>query len=507
MQVARTACMECSKKWFDCCALSYEKEFAILGQCPHLVLYDEFEFVDVISNGVKVGCDFVVISYGKLAHILYFVDNLALLNHGFNVFSYEADVLVDFFDEVDVVGCEFFHLGGVGECGLYFAHIVYEFALVLGGDGDDVIHAKVSENACLNLYFLLIGFPFDFVSGLKLVAVHDVHAFKHLHAVGIKVAVENDGAGCLAVQSTAGCLFLPLIAIAVAVEVNRLANLDVLTNDLKDGRYFVLALCDESVYTGLEILESLSHSGVEHNHCAGAVGYGTDGAELEAVAGEGERRGAVAVGVVNHEFGYLWHVELHAVLSFQGEELVGGRVLHLVEEFAHLLSEEAGDDGGRCFVGAQAVSVRCAHDRGLEQTVVLVYAHQCLDNEHDEAEVVLGCLAWAMKQSAGVCGEAPVVVLTRAVDSCKWLFVEQAAESVLAGYLTHQRHDEHVVVDGQIAFFKDGGEFKLVGGYLVVTCFAGDAEFECLNLEVTHEFLHTFGDGAEVMVVHLLILC
>ena len=52
-----------------------------------------------------------------------------------------------------------------------------------------------------------------------------------------------------------------------------------------------------------------------------------------------------------------------------------------------------------------------AHDRRLEQTVVLVYGHEGLNNEDDETQVVLGCLARTVEQHAGVGGQAPVFVL------------------------------------------------------------------------------------------------
>ena len=39
-----------------------------------------------------------------------------------------------------------------------------------------------------------------------------------------------------------------------------------------------------------------------------------------------------------------------------------------------------------------------------------------------------------------------------------------------------------------------------------MACFAGDAEFESLDFEVAHEFCDAFGDGAKVVVLHLLVL-
>ena len=52
-----------------------------------------------------------------------------------------------------------------------------------------------------------------------------------------------------------------------------------------------------------EGLERLGHSGIEHQVGVGDVLLGAAGTELELVAGEGERGGAVAVGVVLHQLG------------------------------------------------------------------------------------------------------------------------------------------------------------------------------------------------------------
>ena len=52
------------------------------------------------------------------------------------------------------------------------------------------------------------------------------------------------------------------------------------------------------------------------------------------------------------------------------------------------------------------------HDRGLQQTIVLVYTHQCLNDKGSETQVLLWGLARSVEQYAVVCGERPVVVLT-----------------------------------------------------------------------------------------------
>ena len=97
-------------------------------------------------------------------------------------------------------------------------------------------------------------------------------------------------------------------------------------------------------------------------------------------------------------------------------------------------------------------------------------------------------------------------MLARAVDAVEGFLVEQYAEAVIAGDTLHQRHQQHIVIDGEVALLEDGGELELVRGDLVVARLTGNGEFEGLDLEVFHKGLHAVGDGAEVVVVHLLVL-
>ena len=83
-----------------------EEEFAIFGERPHFVLDDEFEFVDVVANVAQEGLNLVVIGHGEGANVGEAVHFLALLDHGFDGIDDEIGVVVDLFDERDVVGAE-----------------------------------------------------------------------------------------------------------------------------------------------------------------------------------------------------------------------------------------------------------------------------------------------------------------------------------------------------------------------------------------------------------------
>ena len=161
---------------------------------------------------------------------------------------------------------------------------------------------------------------------------------------------------------------------------------------------------------------------------------------------------------------------------------------------------------GGASLAAEAVGVGGAHDGGLEQAVVAIDAHQGLDDEGDEAERGLGSLAGGVEQHAGVGGEAPVAVFAAAVDAGEGLLVEQDDEAVLARHLLHQRHQEHVVVDGEVAVLEDGGKLKLVGATSLWRVLQGMASSRACTSRSFMKLCTRSGMDAEIVVVHLLVL-
>ena len=399
-----------------------EEELAIFGERPHFVLDDEFEFVDVVADGVQERLDLVVVGHGEGADVGETIHLFALFHHLLNGIDDEIGVEIDFFDERDVVGAEL--CGFLGRKGRHdLAYIVDQHALVLGGDGNDVVHAQIAQDAAFDLDLFVVDLALDLVAGGEFVARHDVHAFEHAHGILVGVAVVDDRAAGFAVEAAAGGFGLPLFAVAVAVEMDGAAGADVVAQGVEEGFFGALAGGYEGIDAHLEVGERFGHGGVEHNEGAGAVGRRADGAKLEAVAGEGEGRGAVAVGVVDEEFGNLGNVELHALFACHGSERVG-RLCDAVEEFAHLLTQERGDDGGRGFVTAEAVGVARAHDAGFQQAVVAIDAHERGDNEGEEAKGVAFGAAGGVKNDAGVGAERPVAVFSAAVDAGEGFLVE-----------------------------------------------------------------------------------
>ena len=129
-----------------------------------------------------------------------------------------------------------------------------------------------------------------------------------------------------------------------------------------------------------------------------------------------------------------------------------------------------------------------------------------IGHECDEAEILAGSLAGGEEQRAGVGAEAPVVVLARTVDAVERLFVEKHAEVMTLCNLAHDAHQQQVVVVGEVGLLEDGSQLELVGSHLVMAGVGGDAEAVTFNFEVEHESFDTRGDGAEIVVLKLLVL-
>ena len=203
-----------------------------------------------------------------------------------------------------------------------------------------MVQAEVAEDAGLNLYLLGVGLLLDFGASLQLGLREDVHIAEHLYGVGLQVVVQHQGCAVLYIEAATGCLLLPLLAVAVAVEADGLAGKDILANGLQDGLHRLCAILDKLVNTLLEMGQRLGHSGIEDNHRGGAVGLRTGSTELEAVTSKGKGRGAVAVGIIQEELGNLRNIEGERALALEVDNLLVGGVLQMVEQLGKLLAQE-----------------------------------------------------------------------------------------------------------------------------------------------------------------------
>ena len=330
---------------------------------------------------------------------------------------------------------------------------------------------------------------------------------EHFDSGGLGELAEHPGDVGFHIQTAAGRFLLPLLGIAVSVKAHHVDDraddgLQYIHNG--DGR--VLSLCQLLVYVGLEANQLVGHSCIERCHRTGTVGAGAHGTEFKAVAGECKRGSPVPVGVVHEDFRNLH--QAHALSFFPGnfDGRIGGHLQKFAEHLGHRLPQESRHDGRRSFVGAQAMRVGGTGNGSLQQGIVLLDGSQYIHEEGDELEIPPGILARCQQLDTGVRSQRPVVVLSGTVHPLEGFFVQKHHKIVLARNFGHQVHHKLVLVVGQIGFSIDGSQFELVGGHLVVTCLQGDAQPVAGNLQVAHKGGHPGGNGAEVVIVQLLVL-
>ena len=114
---------------------------------------------------------------------------------------------------------------------------------------------------------------------------------------------------------------------------------------------FLAEFRNVGIHTFLEVNESFSDSTVQGNHRTGAVGLRADSTELEAIAGEGEGRRAVTVGIINQQFWNLRNVHLHSLLAVHAENVLFVGFLNMVEQLCELFAEERRDDCWGSLIG------------------------------------------------------------------------------------------------------------------------------------------------------------
>lgn len=105
-----------------------------------------------------------------------------------------------------------------------------------------------------------------------------------------------------------------------------------------------------------------------------------------------------------------------------------------------------------------------------------------------------------------VSGHRPVVVLAGAVDALKWLFMQQAHQTMPESDLFHDLHRKLILVSAEVGGGEDGCHLVLCRCDLVVLGLGINAEFPQFFIELLHIGSDTGAEICEVLVVELLPL-
>ena len=224
-------------------------------------------------------------------------------------------------------------------------------------------------------------------------------------------------------------------------------------------------------------------------------------AELELVAGEGERRGAVTVASVFRQ--------LRKHLRAQSEEAAfsggGGRSGdELLEDVGELVAREDGDDGRRRFVRTQTVVVRGMGDGHAQQILVIMNGFDDGRREEQEAQVRVRIFTRLEQVHPGGGAHRPVGVFSASVHTGKRLLVHQGNETVFTGDRFQDGHRQLLVIGCDVRRFEDRSDFKLSGSHFVVTRFHGHTQAVEFFFRIHHEGQHALRNRSEVVVFQFL---
>ena len=154
---------------------------------------------------------------------------------------------------------------------------------------------------------------------------------EHLHRFGREVTVNHQRHRGLAIQSAFGGLFLPFLAVAVAVKADGFACYDIFLDDIEEDAFFGFSFLNTAVHLVLEKHQLFGNRGIESEHGSTTVGTRAHRAELETVTGKGKGRGTVAVGIVQQYLRDIRHAEFHLFLGIDDDCFFRPRVLQSVQ--------------------------------------------------------------------------------------------------------------------------------------------------------------------------------
>jgi hypothetical protein len=97
-------------------------------------------------------------------------------------------------------------------------------------------------------------------------------------------------------------------------------------------------------------------------------------------------------------------------------------------------------------------------------------------------------------------------VLARSVDSGKRFFVKEQPEMMLGRYPVHQRHNQQVLIDGEVGLTENRRQLKLIGCHLVVPGLQRNAIFICFKLHLPHECCYPGRYRSKIVILQLLVL-
>ena len=378
-----------------------------------------------------------------------------------------------------------------------------ELALISIGGREDHRLRDLDRRLGLGVDVLAVPLHVDLVATAKLTLRQDSVLLEQGDVRRRGKHGEGVGRGLEIRQPTLLRLVVPILRVAIAVEDHSLVLGDDLLEELLDRLRELHHVAAGGLFELVgDVVEALGDDRVERDERPSDRLSRPDRAELELVAGKGERARAVAVAGVLRQAGQRVDADGEGATRLRAGRLP---LLDLLEDVGELLAEEDRDDRRRGLVGPEAVVVAAVgHDRPEEITVEMDGPDH-RRAEHEELHVGVGRLT-RLEEVAELAADRPVDVLARAVDAGERLLMEEARHAVLLRDTGQRLHDRLLVVGGDVGILVDRGDLVLPRGHFVVPRLHRHAELVELTLHLEHERQHALGDRPEVLILELLPL-
>ncbi len=302
-------------------------------------------------------------------------------------------------------------------------------------------------------------------------------------------------------QATFGGFFLPIVAVSVAVEDDLVGLFERRLKHAAHSGFQAHAFRQLGLKRHRHFLDGVGGDGVQYGDGEADRLARSDRAELELVAGEGKRRGAVTVASVFRQ--------LRKHLRAQSEEAAflggGGRSGdELLEDVRELIASEDGDDGRWRLIRTQTVVVGGVRDGHAEQILMVVHGFDDGRREEQEAQVRVRILTRLEQVHPRGGAHRPVGVFSATVHTGERLLMQKRDQAVVAGDGFEDGHRQLLMVGRDVRRLEDRSDLELTRSHLVVTRFHGHTQTVELFLGFHHEGENTLRDGSEVMVFEFL---
>ena len=226
----------------------------------------------------------------------------------------------------------------------------------------------------------------DFYTGFNLSFSEDVMFFEQLDVLSMSQIRQSLRSRFEVQQATFGSFLNPFISITVAVEDDTFMSLVGFFNQIIYCCFQVRSICQ---LIG-KFIQLFSNDGVQYDvgTCDGE--HAAQHTEFKFIAGEGERRGSVSVGVILNQSRNGIVAYLDVAFRIAVVNLVS---CNSFKNCSQLSAKEHGNDSRRSFVSAQTMVIAGAGNRYTQQILIFINCFDDCCQEGQEADVFVRLLA------------------------------------------------------------------------------------------------------------------